>query len=478
MAEQPVDVEPAGQNVAGEVPAAEPEAVTDDTTVHDDDVELERTIGLVGGLAIGIGTMIGAGIFVFPGLAAARAGPAASLSFAIGAGVALLVALPTAELATAMPHSGGGYVYVSRAFGTGAGAVAGLGLWLGLVFASAFYLVGLGSYAGQVLVELGVPLSVRPAVPLGVAFGVVLTALSLFGTENTTTLQNAIVVLLVGILALFLTYGSLDALGVFGAEATPEQFFPPGGAIAVVQTAAFVFTSYLGFAQIATVAGDIKSPGRTLPLAMVGSVVTVGALYVVAIFVSTSAFGSARLGAFGETAMVEVARAFIGLPGAIAIVVAGLLATVSSANASILSASRMVYAVSRDGVVPQAANRINRRYGTPHVALGLAGVPIVALTATGRVGLLAEVASVLHLVMYGLTCVALIQFRRDRPEWYDPSFRCPGGVTVAIGGALASFGLVGFMQPVSIAVGGVIMAAAYGWYRAYTIGIGPEGEHA
>ena len=440
--------------------------------------ELERTIGLVGALAIGVGTMVGAGIFVFPGLAAARAGPAASLSFAVGAGVALLVALPTAELATAMPHSGGGYVYVSRALGTGAGAVVGLGLWLGLVFASAFYLVGLGSYAGQVLVEFGVSLSVRPAVPLGVTFGVVLTALSLFGTENAASLQNAIVVLLVGILALFLSYGSLDALGVFGTETTPERFFPPGGAIAVIQTAAFVFTSYLGFAQIATVAGDIKSPGRTLPLAMVGSVVTVGGLYVVAIFVATSAFGSVRLGAFGETAMVEVARAFVGLPGAVAIVVAGLLATVSSANASILSASRMVYAVSRDGLVPDAASRINRRYGTPHVALGLAGVPIVVLTATGRVALLAEVASVLHLVMYGLTCVALLRFRRDRPGWYDPSFSCPAGTVVAGGGALASFVLVGFMQPMSIVVGATVMAAAYGWYRAYATDVDLEGERA
>lgn len=103
MAEQPVDVESTGQNVAGEAPAAEPEAIIDDTMVHDGDVELERTVGLVGGLAIGIGTMIGAGIFVFPGLAANNAGLAATLSFAIGGVIALLMALPASELATAMP---------------------------------------------------------------------------------------------------------------------------------------------------------------------------------------------------------------------------------------------------------------------------------------------------------------------------------------------------------------------------------------
>src|SRR6056297_2201915 len=438
--------------------------------------ELERTIGLVGGLAIGVGTMVGAGIFVFPGLAAANAGPAASLSFAIGAVVALLVALPASELATAMPRSGGGYFFISRGLGTGPGAVVGLGLWLGLVFASAFYLVGLGSYAGQVFLEAGIALPIDPAVPLGVAFGVGLTVLSLFGTENTAALQNAIVIVLLVILTLFLSYGSLDALGVFGAESVPERFLPPGGALPVLRTAALVFTSYLGFAQVATVAGDIEEPSRNLPLAMVGSVVVVGVFYVVTIFVATSAFGRARLGEFGETAMVEVAREFVGFPGALAIVIAGLLATFSSANASILSASRAVYAVSRDDLIPEAASRINLAYGTPHVALGLAGGPIVALAATGQVALLAEVASFLHLVMYGLICVALIRLRRERPAWYDPSFRCPAGVAVAGVGGVASVALVAFMRPASIGVGAAVMLAAYGWYRYYATDLELEGD--
>ncbi|GAA0519991.1 Amino acid transporter [Halorubrum aquaticum] len=438
--------------------------------------ELERTIGLTGGLAIGIGTMIGAGIFVFPGLAAENAGPAASLSFAIGAVVALLVALPASELATAMPRSGGGYFFISRGLGTAPGAVVGLGLWLGLVFASAFYLVGLGSYAGQVFLEAGIALPVDPAVPLGVAFGVGLTALSLFGTENTASLQNGIVAVLLVILTLFLSYGSLDALGVFGTESTPERFFPPGGLLPVLQTAALVFTSYLGFAQVATVAGDIKDPSRNLPLAMVASVLVVGVFYVVTVFVATSAFGSARLGEFGETAMVEVAREFVGFPGAIAIVVAGLLATFSSANASILSASRAVYAVSRDDLIPASASRINLRYGTPHVALGLAGGPIVVLAATGQVELLAEVASFLHLVMYGLICVALIRLRREGPDWYAPSFRCPAGFAVAGVGALASFALIAFMQPASIGIGIAVMVAAYGWYRYYSTDVELKGR--
>ncbi len=130
---------PGGTNIEGESPQAEPAIETDEATITDD-AELERTLGLSGGLAIGIGTMIGAGIFVFPGLAAGRAGPAAAASFAIGAVVALLVTLPASELATAMPKSGGGYYFISRGLGTLAGAVVGLSLWFGLVFATAFYL--------------------------------------------------------------------------------------------------------------------------------------------------------------------------------------------------------------------------------------------------------------------------------------------------------------------------------------------------
>jgi APA family basic amino acid/polyamine antiporter len=465
MSDQP-GVPGTGENITGETPETEPETVTDESTVYDEDVELERTIGLVGGLAIGIGTMIGAGIFVFPGLAADNAGLAATLSFGIGGLIALLVALPTSELATAMPRSGGGYYFISRAMGTAYGSIVGLGLWLGLVFASAFYLVGLGHYASAVLTELGITLPFSPVIVVGLLFGVGLTALSIGGTENTAALQNIVVGILLVVLAIFLSYGTIDAVGVFGRTSVPEAFFSRGY-FPVLSTAALVFTSYLGFAQVATVAGEIKAPGRNLPLAMVGSVIIVTVFYVVTIFVATSAVGADQLGQFGETAMVEVARSLLGLAGAIAILFAGLLATFSSANASILSASRAVYALSRDALLPRKASKINLRYGTPHVALFAASGPILVLVATGQVELLAEVASFLHLIMYGLICVALIMLRREDPEWYSPSYRVPGYPALPAIGAIASFGLIAFMQLASIAIGIVVMLVSYLWYRYY-----------
>ncbi len=461
--------EPTGTNIEGDSPKAEEVIETDEATVTEES-ELERTLGLTGGLAIGIGTMIGAGIFVFPGLAGAEVGTAATASFAVGGVIALLVALPTSELATAMPKSGGGYYFISRGLGTLAGTIVGLSLWLGLVFATAFYLVGLGYYALDGLAEIGVTVGASPGIivsALAVVFGVAFTILNITGTENAAKLQNGIVALLLSMLVAFLGFGLLEAFGFVDADTPASEAADVWEVVPVLSVAALVFTSYLGFAQVATVAGEMKKPGRNLPLAMIGSVVIVTFLYVITIFVATDVFDRQALDDAGETAMVEIGRQLLGTPGALIIILGGLLATMSSANASILSTSRAIYGVSKDALLPQWASRVNLKYGTPHVALGMAGGPVVVLAATRQVQLLAEVASFLHLIMYGLICVALIAIRRDEPDWYDPDFRVPGGNAIPAVGALASFGLIGFMDRLSIAVGLVVIAATAGWYFYY-----------
>ncbi|MEF8887165.1 MAG: APC family permease [Haloarculaceae archaeon] len=464
-----MSAEPSGTNIEGEAPDAEPVVETDDATITED-AELERTLGLPGGLAIGIGTMIGAGIFVFPGLAGAEVGTAAAASFAAGGVIALLVALPTSELATAMPKSGGGYYFISRGLGTLAGTVIGLSLWLGLVFAAAFYLVGLGFYALDALAQVGITVGASPGLvvsAIAVLAGVGFTVLNVTGTENAAKLQNGIVALLLSMLVAFLAFGMLDALGIIDAGTPPGEAQDVWSAVPVMSVAALVFTSYLGFAQVATVAGEMKNPGRNLPLAMIGSVLIVTILYVLTIFVATSVFTRDGLAAAGETAMVEIGRELLGSPGALVIIVGGLLATMSSANASILSTSRAIYGVSKDALLPRWASRINLTYGTPHVALGMAGGPVVVLAATRQVQLLAQVASFLHLIMYGLMCVALVAIRRDRPDWYDPDFRVPGGPVIPVIGALASFGLIAFMDPTSIGVGVAVILVTAGWYFYY-----------
>ena len=435
--------------------------------------ELERTVGLAGAVTIGTGTMIGAGIFVFPGLAAGRVGPAAAVSFAIGAVIALLVALPTSELATAMPKSGGGYYFVSRGLGALPGAIVGIGLTFGLIFATAFYLVGFGEYAAALLVEAGLIGSVDVAVgpirlvlALGIVFGALLTILSVFGTENVESLQNAVVGLLLAILVVFLTVSGLDLVGVRGDSRVTTAFAPRGYA-PILTTTALVFTSYLGFAQIATVAEDIVDPDRNLPLSMVGSVVLVGVFYIVTLLIAGYTFEPDTIAPMGETAIVNVAQEYLGVIGAVAILIGGLLATVSSANASILSASRALYGLSSDAIAPEAAARVNRQYNTPHFALGFVGGVTVVLVAFGRTEVLAEVASFLHLILYGLICVALLVIRRRDPEWYTPSFRCPGYPAVPILGAIASFALIFYMQRLSQILGVVVALVALVWYLVY-----------
>ena len=458
-----------GNGATDGIPESERTVETDEATLTEE-AELERTLGLAGGLAIGIGTMIGAGIFVFPGLAGAEVGTAATVSFAIGGVVAMLVALPTSELATAMPKSGGGYYFISRGLGTLAGTVVGLSLWFGLVFATAFYLVGLGFYALDALAEVGIEFAMSPGLivsVIAVLSGIGFTVLNVTGTENAAKLQNGIVALLLSMLVAFLGFGLLEVFGLVDADTPPGEAQDVWAAMPIMSVAALVFTSYLGFAQVATVAGEMKNPGRNLPLAMIGSVIIVTVMYILTILVATDVFTQDQLADAGETAMVDIGRELLGAVGALVIILGGLLATMSSANASILSTSRAIYGVSKDGLLPKWASRINLKYGTPHVALGLAGGPVIVLAATRQVSLLAEVASFLHLIKYGLICVALLAIRRDEPDWYDPDFRVPGGPVIPALGAISSFGLILFMDTASQLIGLAIMLGTAVWYFYY-----------
>ncbi len=423
---------------------------------------LERTLGLKAALSIGVGTMVGAGIFVFPGIAAGYAGPAAMISFALAGLIALLVATSTAELATAMPESGGAYYYVSRTFGSLAGFVIGISQWIGLVFASAFYLSGFGQYAIDLLHKAGFELG-DPVILIASGTALLLTVINLVGTEKAGQLQNRVVIVLTFLLSLLFGYGILNAVGLVGKAQWPVPFAPKG-TWPIFTTTALIFTSYLGFVQIATVAGEIKEPKKNLPKALMGSVLLVMGLYITALFVSTTVLPTDRLAELGETAMVSVANSLIGKWGALTILAAGLLATLSSANASILSSSRAIYALSYDDLLPSTISKVNDQFGTPHIALMAVGIPIAGLTLLGKIEILAEVASLLHLIMYGMICVTLIALRSRNPYWYSPDYQSPGGWAVPTLGAVASFGLIFLMEPLSIAMGFGVMIVALGWY--------------
>jgi amino acid transporter len=167
-----------------------------------------------------------------------------------------------------------------------------------------------------------------------------------------------------------------------------------------------------------------------------------------------------------ETAVVDVARALLGPAGAGAALLAGLLATVSSANASILSASRTLFALARDGEIPRPFARVSQSFSSPWIAVLSVGVPAAALSYLG-LELLAEVAALLHLVIYALICLAAARLHSDSPEWYEPSFDSPGAAWLPVLTAVTCIGLITFMQPLAIGAGLGVLTLAAATYAVY-----------
>ena len=414
------------------------------------EVELAQSLGLVEALTIGVGTMIGAGIFVLPGFVIAEVGPAAVLSFFLGGVIALLNAMAAAEVATGMPRSGGGYYFISRALGPLWGAVLGWGSLFGLVFASAFYLVGFGEYVHTV-VDL-------PVTVYAVGMTVLLTGLNLVGSKAAAQLQNLIVAVLVAVLLLFLGRGSAAA----DPGALTGSSLVPFGLGAIFAGTATLFVTYAGFGEIASMAEEIKNPGRNLPIALLGSVAGVTVLYCLILLVCLLLRPWESL--TGSTLVADLADDLMGPVGRGAILLGAVLATVSSANASIMSASRISFAMGRDALIWEWLNEVHPRFRVPHRAIFATGALTAVVILSGDIEFLAEAAGLLHLLLYGLMSLACIILRGARPAAYQPVFRTPFFPFVPLAGALGCFGVIFFMEPTTIYLGLGLTAFALAHY--------------
>ncbi|MFB6244026.1 MAG: amino acid permease [Halobaculum sp.] len=433
------------------------------------DEELAKDLGPLAALTIGVGTMIGAGIFVLPGTAIEQAGVFAIVSFVLGGAIALLTAFSASELGTAMPRSGGAYFYVNRALGPLFGSIAGWANWLGLAFASAFYMVGFGQYIVAIVgetvrlaafgVTLTFPLSVTAVALVGGAFFVFVNYV---GAKETGKLQNVIVIILVAILTVFTVVGAL--------RADPANLPPRAGFGPTLTTTGIIFVSYLGFVQITSVAEEIKDPGRNLPRAIIGSVVLVTGIYALVLITMAAAVEQgfiAEQQTLGNIAVVEVARLILGPAGAVAMLAGGLLATASSANASILASSRINFAMGRDEILSPEINRVHPRYGTPYRAIAITGALILAFILFGEVNQLASLGSFLHLVIYGLLNIALLVMREADVEEYEPDYTVPLYPVVPILGTILSFALIAYINPTVRLLGAGLIVAAVVWYFGY-----------
>ena len=425
--------------------------------------ELAKDLTLTSALTIGIGTMVGAGIFVLPGAAVEIAGPLAAAAFVLGGVIAIFTALSASELGTAMPKAGGAYFYINKALGPMFGSVAGWGNWIGLTFASAFYMFGFGEYVNAFItvpsLALG-PFSLSGAQIVALIGGAFFIAVNYVGAKETGKLQNIIVFILLGILTVFTLFG------VFNADLDTLRPIAPEGYTPLLPLTGLIFVSYLGFVQITSVAEEIKDPGRNLPIAIIGSVVIVTTIYALVLLAVLAAVPN-EVVAGNDTAVVEVAEILIGPIGAAAMLLGGLLATASSANASILASSRINFAMGRDKIVSPALNEVHERFGTPYKSIALTGALILLFIVVGNLELLATAGSVLHLVVYGLLNLALIVMREADPAGYEPDFTVPLYPVVPILGAVLSFALIAFIEPFVIALCGLFVALAIVWYLLY-----------
>jgi amino acid transporter/nucleotide-binding universal stress UspA family protein len=418
---------------------------------------LARDLGFGAALSIGIGTMIGAGIFVLPGIVASKAGPIVILSFASCGLVSTLIALCMAELSTGLPYAGGGYLYVVRAFGPLVGSIMGWCLWLSLIFASAFYMIGFGHYISDFLGFSPTLIALTMTFLLGV--------LNFIGAKETGGTQLIIVIMLLVILVVFV------ARAIFSLNPQNLQpFVPPEiGFSGFLMTLPILFITFMGFAEISAVSEEVRNPSRNLPLSIVGSVVVVTIIYCAVVFclLALKPYNDPNMAK--ETVLMDLSRTLMGSAGYVLILLGGILATVSSANASILAASRISFAMGRDQIMPDWFNQIHRQFKTPYRSIAVTGgLTVLILVVMGsHLELLAEVAGFLSLVIYSLICIACIVMRHSNLDWYNPSFRTPLYPAVPIMGLFGCIFVIINTSRLTLLIGYLIIAASFVWYFVF-----------
>ena len=418
--------------------------------------DLDRSLGLYPTMMISMGAMIGSGIFVLPALGYKKAGPAVILAYVLAAIVVLPAALSKAEMATAMPESGGTYLYIDRALGPLFGTIAGIGAWFSLVFKSSFALVGLGAY-----LLLFAPIAQGAVVYVGLALAVVVVALNISGTKLSGQVQAIIVTVVVaGLLAYVVNAG-------FVADTARYSPFTTDGSVGVITAAAFVFVSYAGVTKVASVAEEVKDPGTNLPRAMLGSMAVMTVLYVAVVgaVIGLSDPEVLKYGGPGETAsltpMADGAGALLGGAGVVFISVIAVVALTSMANAGVMSSSRFPLAMSRDDLLPPRLRTIDSRFKTPRNSVLLTGITLLLLIAFVPVIELAKLASAFQILVFSIINVALIAFREADVPSYQPEFRSPGYPFVQIFGFLAGIALLTQMGVVPIlGAAGIILGSA------------------
>ena len=395
--------------------------------------KLKRSLSLPYVIAISIGGMLGSGIFVLPGFAASLTGSSVWLAYLIAALCILPAALSKSELATAMPSSGGTYVYIERAFGPMFGTISGIGLWLSLLLKSSFALIGLGAYLA-VLINLDDNLT--KLVALG--FLCFIMFLNVFGIKKVGKVQIVIVsISLICLVSIFLIGFPL---------VNPDYLTPflSNGNTGLISTVAFVYISYAGVTKVAAIAGEIKNPDRNLPLAMILSLLTIASIYVFIAFVLVGNIPIKDL-TTDIRPIYTVSNIIGGKYFGYAAAAVGVLTLMSMANSGVLASSRFPFAMARDKLLPSFLERLHSKYLTPVISILITCITMAFVIVFLDIVKIAKLASAFKVMMFISVNFCVIILRETSAQWYNPSYKSPLYPFLQLFGIFSGFILLVFL---------------------------------
>lgn len=398
------------------------------------DYGLIRTLSLLDVTAMGVGAMIGAGIFVLTGIAAGVAGPALILAFLINGIITMLTALSYAELGSVMPQAGGGYLWVREGMSGPAGFTAGWVSWFGSVIAGSLYAIGFGAYFGLILefmgitlFGLGLELTIKVIAVIIISFIVFINFLGAAETGKTgviITIGKVIILVFFIAAGLYTMYNKPDhGLGNFSP-------LIPNGLGSIFLACGLTFIAFEGYEIIAQAGEEVKQPYKNVPRATILAILIVIPIYCLVALVSIGGITVEGvtawefLGEFGELGLVESARQFMPA-GVILLTFGGLLSTMSALNATTFSCTRVSFAMARDNFLPQKMAAIHPEHYTPYAALLTSGCIMVGMAVLFPLEDVASASSIMFFLLFMLVNVAAILIRRSIGDQLDYGFRMP-----------------------------------------------------
>jgi amino acid transporter/nucleotide-binding universal stress UspA family protein len=401
------------------------------TAVVSEKVTLSRDLGLFTITMIGVGGMIGAGIFVLTGIAAGLAGPALVLAFLLNGVITVFTAMVYAELGSAFPEAGGGYLWVKEGLGGAQGFLAGWMSWFAHAVAGSLYALGFGRFAAELWIMAGLPAFGLPeqqfvhSFTLGLMTLVILTFtyINYRGASETGTVGNIVTMTKIGILGLFVLFGTLAMLRSNAWHVRFTSGFLPRGFGGVLQAMGLTFIAFEGYEIIAQSGEEVKNPKRNIPRAIFMAILIAVIIYML---VGTVAIGATKppaglkvyeyLGQQKEVAVVEVAQqTFPWGIGAIVLIFSGLVSTMSALNATTYSSSRVSFAMGRDRNLPAFFARIHPERHTPHLAVLVSSALMLTMAWSLPIEHVAAAADIMFLLLFLQVNVAVMTLRHKLP---------------------------------------------------------------